>query len=78
MIHKIGIWTYSDKKNTSLFLIFAFICLTMINLTAILKIMVAILKMEKIALACIDFIIRKVWGTNAENVILVSGSAQLL
>ena len=49
----------------------------MIILTAILKIMVAILKMEKIALASIDFVTRQVRRTNAENVILVSGSAQL-
>ena len=48
------------------------------DLTAILKIKVAILKMEKIALARIDFLIRKVWRINAESVILVSGCAQLL
>ena len=70
--------THSEPKHTSFCQRFAFFCLITINLTAILKIMVAILKMEKLALASIDFIIRRVWRTNAEGVILVSGSAQLL
>ena len=78
MIHKKGIWTHSEQTNTSSGQRFAFMCLIIINLTAILKIMVVILKMESIALASINFIIRKVWRTNAESVILVSGSAQLL
>ena len=53
-------------------------CLIMINLTAILKIIVAILKMDKMALANIDFIIMEVWRKKAESVIFVSGSTHLL
>ena len=54
LIHKKGFWTHFGPKNTSLGKTFVFICLIMIILNAILKIMVAILKMEKIALASID------------------------
>ena len=46
-IHKKSIWTHSYPKDTSFGQRFAFICLIMINLTAILKIMVSILKMKK-------------------------------
>ena len=48
MIHKKDIWTRSEPKNTSFGQRFSFICLIVINLTAILKTMIAILKMEKI------------------------------
>ena len=61
MIHKKCIWTHSDPKNTSFGQRFAFICFIMIDLTAILKIMVAILKMEKKnAFASNDFATSKI------------------
>ena len=47
MIHKKGIWTHSEPKIINFGQRFVFICLIMINLTAIFKIMEAILKMEK-------------------------------